>query len=101
MDTYPPVVQAALAKMDESQRLTFEAEYKRRAKSVAPLIVLAILFPIQMFLLGKTVMGIVFWLTLGGFGVWWIIEIFLTPKRLAEFNDELATNIARDLKIMA
>ena len=99
--SYPPVVQASIAKMDEQQKLTFEAEYARRHKSKGLIIALAIIFPIQHFLLGKVGMGIFFWLTLGGLGWWWIIEIFLSPKRANDYNDEIALNLARDLKLMA
>ena len=100
MATYPPVVVNALRNMDEGQKLAFEAEYHRRAKSKGLLIVLAILLPIQLFLLGKVGMGILFVVTGGGLGVWWLIEIFLTSKRVDDWNDAMATDLARDLKIM-
>ena len=52
-------------------------------------------------LLGKTAMGIFFWLTFGGFGLWWLIEWFLTPKRVNDYNREMSVNLARDTKMMA
>jgi hypothetical protein len=64
------------------------------------LIILAIFFPIQLFLLGKTGLGVAFWLTGGGTGIWWIIEIIMTNKRVQEYNENVATTIMRDLKIM-
>ena len=64
------------------------------------MVVLSVIFPIQLFLLGKTGLGVAFILTWGGLGVWWITEMFMTPKRVNDYNDMLATNIARDLKIM-
>ena len=81
METYPPLVQSALTKMTEDQKLTFESEYNS--------------------LLGKTAMGIFFWLTFGGFGLWWLIEWFLTPKRVNDYNREMSVNLARDTKMMA
>ena len=101
METYPPLVQSALTKMTEDQKLTFESEYNSRKKSLGLLVVLAIFFPIQHFLLGKTAMGIFFWLTLGRFGLWWMIEWFLTPKRVNDYNREMSVNLARDTKMMA
>lgn len=62
--------------------------------------VLAIFFPIQLFLLGKTGLGVAFILTGGGMFVWWIIEIFMTPKRVRDYNENVAATIMRDLKIM-
>ena len=100
MDNYPPVVQAALVKMDEQQKLTFESMYNQGNKNKTLLIILSIVFPIQLFLLGKTGLGMAFLLTFGGFGTWYIVEWFLTPKRVDDFNAQLAIEIARNIKIM-
>lgn len=99
-EKYPPVVMASFSKMDETQRLTFESAYKQRCWSKGVMIALAILFPIQHFLLGKTGMGVAFWLTGFGGGLWYIIEIFLTSGRVDEHNGQVATEIARDLRLM-
>jgi hypothetical protein len=64
------------------------------------MLVLAILFPIQLFFLNKTGLGIAYWLTAGGCGIWWVIEIVLATKRTREFNDDIAKAIIRDMKIM-
>lgn len=99
-EKYPLVVTAALNKMDDTQRLTFTLAYKARKRTKWVLIILAILFPIQHFLLGKTGMGVAFWLTGFGFGVWWIIEILMTSGRVDEYNGQIATEIARDVALM-
>ena len=101
IEKYPPVVMASLNKMDETQRLTFESAYKQRRWSKGVIVALAILFPIQHFLLGKTGMGVAFWLTGFAVGVWWLIEIFLASGRVDEYNGQVATEIARDLRLMA
>ena len=101
MDSYPPVVVVALRSMDETQKLAFATEYQRRARSKWAMRALAVLFPIQLFLLGRPGLGLLYWLTLGGFGAWTIVELCLIDKRVRTYNGELATNIARDLKIMA
>jgi hypothetical protein len=87
--------------MDEEERLTFEAELQRQQKESWVYVLLAICFPIQLALLGKWGLQIAFWLTGGGFFVWWVIEWFLTPKRVREYNDALATDIARTIKIVS
>jgi hypothetical protein len=100
LDRLPATVKTALAKMPDEQQLLFEDEYKRKSKSSGLLTALAILFPIQLFLLGKTGLGIAFIITLGGMGVWWIIEWFITPKRVKSFNDDAATRLLTEMKIM-
>ena len=60
----------------------------------------AIFFPIQLFLLGKTGLGIAYLITAGGLSVWWIIEWFITPKRVREYNGDIATKIITEMKMM-
>jgi len=97
----PLIVKKALSEMSTEDQLMFQKEFTRKAKSVGGMVALAIFFPIQLFLLGKTGLGIAFLLTAGGAGMWYIIEWFLTPKRVKEYNEELAVEIMRDIKIMS
>ena len=99
-DCLPATVRTALAKMPDEQQLLFEDEYKRKAKNTGLLTALAVLFPIQLFMLGKTGLGIAFLITLGGMGIWWIIEWFITPGRVKSFNDDVATRLLTEMKIM-
>lgn len=99
-DNMPSTVKSALSKMSTEQQSQFVDEYQRKSKSQGLLMALAIIFPIQLFLLGKTGLGILFLATFGGLWVWWIIEIFMTPKRVREYNADVATTIIRDMKIM-
>lgn len=91
---------SSLIKLPEEQQNFFIEEYSKKKKDPTLMLVLAILFPIQLFLLGKTGLGVAYWLTGGGCGVWWIIELFLTNKRTKEYNEELATQILRNIKII-
>ncbi len=99
-DKLPNMVKTSLAKLSTEHQSQFVEEYKRKSKNLGVMMVLAILFPIQLFLLGKTGLGVALWLTGGGLGIWWLIEIFLTPKRVKDYNENIATTIMRDLKIM-
>jgi hypothetical protein len=100
-DSLPSTVKSALSKMSAEQQSLFYDEYKRKSKNLGVLMALAILFPIQLFLLGKTGLGILFFCTLGGMGVWFVIEVIMTPKRVKEYNADVATTIVRDMKIMS
>jgi hypothetical protein len=100
-DVLPSMVKEALSKLPAEKQGMFVEEFKRKAKSPGLMIALAILFPIQLVLLGKTGLQIAFWVTFGGFGFWWIAEIFMAHKRAREFNEDLAKTIVRDIKIMA
>lgn len=97
----PIMVKEPLSKMSVENQSMFVEEYKRKSKSKGLMIILAIFFPIHLFLLGKTGLGIAYWLTGGGMGIWWLIEIFMASKRATEFNGDLGTQIMRDMKLMA
>ena len=65
-----------------------------------PLVLLAVFFPIQLFIFGKLGLGIIFWLTGGGLMIWRLIEIFLTPTRVQRYNEDLSIEIVRDIKAL-
>ncbi len=83
--------------LSDEQKVTFVTEYSTRKRSTFLMVVLAVVFPIQLFLLGKVLLGILFWLTGGGFGVWYVIEWFLTPGRVRSYNSEKAMQILTEL----
>lgn len=86
-------VAIALKRMPRGLRREFFVEYRRRRRGIIPNLILAVFFPVQLFLLGRWLLGAAFWATLGGLGVWWIIEIFLTPMRVRDYNMSLARSI--------
>jgi len=100
-DQLPSIVKEALSKMPPEKQSQFVEEYNRKSKSFGLMLTLAIIFPIQLFLLGKTGLGVAYILTAGGCGVWWAIEIALTHKRVNEYNQDIAKSIMRDMKVMS
>jgi hypothetical protein len=100
-DQLAPMVKEALSKLPADKQSMFVDEYQRKAKSPVLMLLLAIFFPIQLFLLGKTGAAIAFWLTFGGLGIWWFVEVCLAMKRTNDFNRDVATAIVRDIKVLA
>lgn len=86
----PPVAAAAYQTLNEDQKLAFNGHYNSRKRSMALMVALSILLPIQLFLLGRVLLGILFLITGGGLGVWYVIEWFLTPGRVREYNTKVA-----------
>ena len=91
-------VEPFFKELAEEQQMWFLSEYRWRSRSVGAMMALAILFPIQLFFLGKVGLGVVFWLTSGGFFIWYIVELFLTPGRVRNYNEEMALGLVRYLK---
>lgn len=86
----PPVAAAAYQQLNDQQKLAFNAYYNSRKRSMALMVALSILFPVQLFFLGRVLLGILFLITGGGLGIWYLIEWFLTPGRVREYNARVA-----------
>lgn len=96
----PSSVKNALGRMPGEQQAVFEEEYVDKRRSGLLMLLLSILFPIHFFFEGRVGLGILYWLTLGGFGIWWFIEILTVWGRTKRFNQDTATALLRDMKIM-
>lgn len=96
----PSSVKNALGRMPGDQQAVFEEEYVDKRRSAVLMLLLAILFPIHFFFEGRVGLGILYWLTLGGFGLWWLVEIVMVWGRTKRFNQDTATALLRDMKIM-
>ena len=98
LHTIPAAVAPFFKELSDEQQGWFLREYQRRSRSVGWMMVLAILFPIQLFFLRKVLMGVVFLLTGGGFGIWYLVEWFLTPGRVRAYNEAVAMSLIHHLK---
>lgn len=87
----PPVAAAAFHGLSDEQKTVFASHYNSRKRSMALMVALSIIFPIQLLFLGKVLLGILFLITGGGFGIWYVVEWFLTPSRVREYNSKVAT----------
>lgn len=96
----PSSVKNALGRMPGEQQAVFEEEYVGKRRNAVLLLLLSILFPIHFFFEGRVGLGILYWLTLGGFGIWWFIEILTVWGRTKRYNQDTATTLLRDMKIM-
>ncbi len=96
----PSSVKNALGRMPREQQAVFEEEYVDKRRSGLLMLLLSILFPIHFFFEGRVGLGILYWLTIGGFGIWWFIEILTVWGRTKRFNQDSATALLRDMKIM-
>lgn len=95
--TLEPATKEAVALMATDRQRQFQTEFGKRMRHADAMVLLAIFFPIQLFFLRKVALGVVFWLTLGGLGVWWITEWFLTPWRVRTVNNEIAQELLAEM----
>lgn len=89
----PPMAYAAFQELTEDQKISFVSRYESAKRSMPLMVALSILFPVQLFFLGRVLLGVLFLITGFGFGVWYVIEWFLTPGRVRDYNTRVAAEI--------
>lgn len=96
-----PMVVSSLTKLNDEQQGFFEEAFNQKKRSYAVHQLLAIFFPIQFFIRGDVLLGILFWITGGGLWVWWVWEIFTQRSKVRDYNDKVATEVLRDLRVLS
>jgi hypothetical protein len=85
-----------LAYLSSDQQRAFLWRYRSQAK--APIIAFIVLLPGWHYLyLRKRGLQVLFWLTLGGLGVWWLVDLFRVRRLVQDHNWRLAGNVMRAL----
>jgi hypothetical protein len=96
----PVLVRNELTTLSAQWQQEFAEEYTRNKKSLG----LAYAFLIIVFwahygYLKKWGLQVAFWLTAGGAGIWWLIDLFRLPGLVKTYNTDLAIHIMRNLKV--
>jgi TM2 domain-containing membrane protein YozV len=91
-------VRTHLEELPQNKIDAFAADYERQAKKLPIAYILSLLLGAHYAYIGKWGMFILFWLTAGGCGIWFIIDLFRMSGIVNDYNQELAYKIIRDLK---
>jgi len=101
-DSLPSMVKNELTKLPAQKQEEFVEEYKRKAKSVGiAYLFLIVILAMHYGYLRKWGLQIVFWLTGGGFFIWWLIDLFRLAGLVKNYNKDVATDTMRNLKAMS
>ncbi|MCS7018775.1 MAG: DUF4178 domain-containing protein [Cytophagales bacterium] len=93
----PFAVNAQVAALPEDLQQEFLKLYNRRAKNILVPYFLHFFFPAHYLYLDKFFLQVIFWLTFGGLGFWWVIDIFRIPSLVKARNAEIADEILRHI----
>ncbi len=96
----PAAVRNALARLPAERQHEFLEYYKRRAKKLSTAYLLWLL-TLHYAYLGRWGTQILFWSTLGGFSVWWVVDFFRIRRMIARYNEEIAMAVMRDIAIIS
>ena len=92
----PHTVREQLACLSPDQQRAFLWRYRSQAKT--PVVAFFVLLPGWHYLyLRKHRLQVLFWLTCGGLGVWWLVDLFRVRRLVQDHNHALAGNVMRAL----
>ena len=100
-DSVPSAVRDRVAALPEQRQHEFVGAYNRQARSTATAYFLCLLVGAHYAYVGRRGIQIVFWVTLGGLLIWWVVDLFRIPAMIRRYNEEVATNIMRRLQMSA
>lgn len=101
-DDLPAMVRNELATLSAQRQQEFVEEYNRKKKSLGiAYLFLIIVFALHYGYLRKWGLQFLFWFTLGGFGIWWIIDLFRLPGLIKDYNMDIANEVMRNLKTIS
>lgn len=93
MAKFPFVVEEQLSRLSHNQRSSFRRDYKKRSKSVGLAYLLWLCLGFHYIYLGKWGTQFLYWVTIGGLGVWILIDLFRIPSAVAETNKDVAREL--------
>lgn len=97
----PSMVRHSLMRLPAERQQEFLEAYTRRKKSLALAYVLWFCLGWHYAYLGKWGLQVLFWITLGGFLLWWLVDAVRLPGLITRYNEDVATAVMRDLAIMS
>jgi TM2 domain-containing membrane protein YozV len=96
--------EAVIHKLSSMAPLTQEAflsEFRKKMKSTTMASVLMLLIPcFHYFYLGKVWLNLVFWITFGGFGLWWLVDVFRLGGMVREYNKSVAISVLKEIQFL-
>ena len=98
------IPEAVLRRLDSLDQLTQEAfltEFQKEKKSGFVTFLLWWVFPAwHYFYIGKVWLNLLFWLTFGGIGFWWVIDLFRLPSLVREYNKTVAIGVLKEIEFL-
>lgn len=94
-----PDVLALIQSLTEQQK-AYVLSAQAREKDTGLAYLFWFVFGVHYFYLNKPIVNIIYWLTLGGLGIWIIIDLFRIPGMVRARNKEIIQDAIKEAKIL-
>lgn len=85
--------------LDENKKMIFNQQYQSEKKDSGICVILA-LFCFDRFWLGDIGLGVLKYISGGGCGIWWLIDLFTAKTRADDYNRQKAMELLSVIKMM-
>lgn len=100
-DQLPEAVLRRLQSLNPVTQEAFLTEFRKRKKSTFMAYLLWFVFPAwHYFYLGKVWLNLLFWITFGGLGIWWFIDLFRIYGMVREYNKSVAIRTLQEIQFL-
>ena len=99
----PEAVAQKVETMSVVNQAAFEEEFGRKRKNTGVAYVFWIIggfLGIHYLYFGKALLFVLYIITLGGFGIWWIVDLFRISGMVRAHNKSVALNVLRDIQVL-
>jgi hypothetical protein len=86
--------------LTDPQRMIFNHQYASDKKDRGTAVILAV-FGYDRLWLGDIALGIIKYITAGGCGIWWLVDLFTASNRADEHNRKKAREIIEGIQLSA
>lgn len=101
LKSLPPSVQHVVSQMDATTQTALFNEYETKRKKRSVGYIVWFLLGWHYLYTGKVGLQFAFWFTLGGFGLWWLADLFRMPSIIRSANEQIARQAVQTLHIGA
>jgi TM2 domain-containing membrane protein YozV len=84
--------------LSDSQKMIFQSQYGSERKDRGTGLILAV-FGWDRLWLGDIGLGVLKYITAGGCGIWWLVDIFTAGSRCDSYNRQKAQEIVAALRV--
>lgn len=97
----PEAVIRKLFTMDELTQEAFVSEFRKKRKSTFIASWLMLIIPcFHYFYLGKIWLNLLFLGTMGGLGIWWLVDVFRLGGVVREYNKTVAIGVLKEIQFL-
>ncbi len=100
-ETLPEKVGESLAGLTDEQQERFVEEFENRSKRTGVAYALFLLCGCHYAYMGRWGLQVIWWSTLGGLGVWAVVDLFRIPRLINRYNEEVAKMVTRMIKVLS